>query len=291
MSTDGDTTRIVRSWLEEGVTALPDRVLDTVLDQVPATPQRRSWWPARRFASLNTYAKVAIALAAVVVVAVVGYNLLPRYGGVGGVPTTPPPTATPVPTPAPLPSGSMAAGTYLISDASLTLYPYSLTVPTGWEGGDGARRGDSFSGTGVEVTSWRITDVYADSCHWTGTLVPVSTGPALVAALVAQTGHASSAPVETTIGGRAATKLALSLDAAADLSSCEVAGHVHIWPDPGPDESGGWAMIPGETLTVYVVDGPGNVMVLMTVQHKDSPAADVTALQQVLDSVAFHAAP
>ena len=49
MSTDRDTTRIVRSWLEEGVTALPDRVLDAVLDQVPATPQRRSWWPARRF--------------------------------------------------------------------------------------------------------------------------------------------------------------------------------------------------------------------------------------------------
>ena len=49
MSTDRDTTRIVRSWLEEGVTALPDRVLDAVLDQVPATSQRRSWWPAWRF--------------------------------------------------------------------------------------------------------------------------------------------------------------------------------------------------------------------------------------------------
>ena len=50
MSTDRDTTRIVRSWLEEGATALPDRVLDAVLDQVPATSQRRSWWPAWRFA-------------------------------------------------------------------------------------------------------------------------------------------------------------------------------------------------------------------------------------------------
>jgi len=39
MSTDRETTRIVRSWLEEGVTALPDRVLDTVLDQVPVTPR------------------------------------------------------------------------------------------------------------------------------------------------------------------------------------------------------------------------------------------------------------
>ena len=35
MSTDRETTRILRSWLEEGVTALPDRVLDAVLDQVP----------------------------------------------------------------------------------------------------------------------------------------------------------------------------------------------------------------------------------------------------------------
>ena len=38
MSAERDETRIVRSWLEEGVTVLPDRVLDAVLDQVPATP-------------------------------------------------------------------------------------------------------------------------------------------------------------------------------------------------------------------------------------------------------------
>ena len=41
MNPERDTTRIVRSWLENGVTDLPDRVLDTVLDQLPATPQRR----------------------------------------------------------------------------------------------------------------------------------------------------------------------------------------------------------------------------------------------------------
>lgn len=75
MSTDRETTRIVRSWLEEGVTALPDRVLDIVLDQVPATPQRRSWWPARRIARMNRILPASIAAAAVVVVAVVGYNV------------------------------------------------------------------------------------------------------------------------------------------------------------------------------------------------------------------------
>ena len=53
MSTDRDTTRIVRSWLDEGATALPDRVLDAVLDQVPATSQRRPLWPAWRFREMN----------------------------------------------------------------------------------------------------------------------------------------------------------------------------------------------------------------------------------------------
>ena len=38
MSTDRETTRIVRSWLEEGVTALPDRVLDTCSTNSPRPP-------------------------------------------------------------------------------------------------------------------------------------------------------------------------------------------------------------------------------------------------------------
>jgi hypothetical protein len=32
MTTERETTRIVRSWLEDGATQLPDRVLDGVLD-------------------------------------------------------------------------------------------------------------------------------------------------------------------------------------------------------------------------------------------------------------------
>ncbi len=104
MSTDRETTRIVRSWLEEGVTALPDRVLDAVLDQLPATPQRRSWWPTWRSNRMNTYAKLLAAAAAVLVVAVVGYQFLPRGGGPGGQPTI-----TPSPSPALLARGTFNA--------------------------------------------------------------------------------------------------------------------------------------------------------------------------------------
>ena len=101
MSTDRDVTRIVRSWLEDGATALPDRVLDNVLDQLPATPQRRAWWPAWRLREMNSALKLAIAAAAVVVVAIVGINLLPRSEGVGGSGTSasPAPSSTASPSP------------------------------------------------------------------------------------------------------------------------------------------------------------------------------------------------
>ena len=58
MSTDRDVTRIVRSWLEEGVTTLPDRVLDDVLDRLPSTRQRRAWWPARRLREMNNVLRI-----------------------------------------------------------------------------------------------------------------------------------------------------------------------------------------------------------------------------------------
>lgn len=96
MSTDRDVERIVRSWMDEGVTALPDRVLDLVLDQLPATPQRRASWLARRFPLLNNnIVRFGIAAAAVVLVAIVGITLLPRVG-VGGPDASPSPRASAV---------------------------------------------------------------------------------------------------------------------------------------------------------------------------------------------------
>lgn len=103
MSTDRETTRVVRSWLDEGVTKLPDRVLDAVLDQVPATPQRRSGWSAWRSYRMSSYLKIAAAAAAVIILAVAGYQLLPRNGGIGGQPTAPP-----SPTPSVLANGTFS---------------------------------------------------------------------------------------------------------------------------------------------------------------------------------------
>jgi hypothetical protein len=68
MNTDLDTARVVRSWLRTDEHESADRVLDTVLALLDATPQHRSS-PVRRFADMNTYAKFALVAAAVLVVA------------------------------------------------------------------------------------------------------------------------------------------------------------------------------------------------------------------------------
>jgi hypothetical protein len=91
MTTDHDPrTRIVLSWLREDAYENPEHILLRALDEVDATPQRRSWWPAWRSDRMNTYAKLIAAAAAVLVVAVVGYQFLPRSGGTGGQPTSSP---------------------------------------------------------------------------------------------------------------------------------------------------------------------------------------------------------
>ena len=68
MKPDRDATRIVRSWLENGVTQLPDRVLDDVLLEIPAIPQRRRSPGGATLPQLNRAAQVGLAAAAVLVV-------------------------------------------------------------------------------------------------------------------------------------------------------------------------------------------------------------------------------
>ena len=112
MSTDRDTTRIVRSWLEEGATALPDRVLDTVLDQIPATQQRRSWWPPRRLPNMNSYTRIGLGAAAAVAVVLAGIGLLGTRSDVGPATSPTPSSASSVSPSSGAPSNPLV-GTWL----------------------------------------------------------------------------------------------------------------------------------------------------------------------------------
>jgi hypothetical protein len=72
MSTDRDTTRIVRSWLRSDENDSADRVLGAVLDRLNTTPQRRATaWPTWRPTDMNNLQRFVLA-AAVVTLAVLG---------------------------------------------------------------------------------------------------------------------------------------------------------------------------------------------------------------------------
>ena len=302
MTTDRALTAIVQSWMEEGPTDLPDRILDAVLDQVPATRQRRFSWPAWRFADMNGYAKFLVATAAIVAVALVGFNLLaPRNGGVPGA-TQGPPTASPSPSAAAAlatpkaapPNGPVDAGTYRVTEPWFTRSPLTLTLPDGWQREDNVFWGpgpNTYDGDGVGVASWPLSHVFRDSCQWTddlGTdnLRPVGPPEEVVRALVEQLGHDTSAPTDTTLGGYPATRMELSVPTDFDIATCHNA-FMRLWPDEGPKMQYGLPIEPGQRFAVYVVDLDGAAQLVIGTRTEHSSAADVAAMEQVIESIRF----
>ena len=127
--------RILEAYLAPEADRLADRVIDAALADIARTSQRRPWWPAWRSNRMNTYTKLIAAAAAVLVVAVVGYQLVPRSNEPGAQPTAQPsPTVTPSPTAAAIPpivDGPLAAGTYRLRPFSSGTMTIDATVPDG----------------------------------------------------------------------------------------------------------------------------------------------------------------
>jgi len=113
MTTEHDSrTRTVLSWLREDAHENAERVLRLALDEVDTTQQRRLWWPSRRSPQMNRFFLTATAAAAVLLVAILGYNLLPDVPGPGDQPTqTPTRSASPSSTPTPV--ANPLVGTWL----------------------------------------------------------------------------------------------------------------------------------------------------------------------------------
>jgi hypothetical protein len=301
MSTDRDVTGIVRSWLDEGVTTLPDRVLDNVFDQLPATPQRRAWWPARRLHEMNNALKLTLAAAAIVVVAVVGINLLPRQGGIGG----PGPSATVSPSPSPspvaVPLGNLAAGTtYFWDDPTFVgAGRISFTMPaTGWFTfdphflGKGTRNPDHFD---LYISPHLVSNVYTGGCHWRGTARVPPVGPTvddLATALSAQAGPGATHPTAVTVGGHPGMKVDLAIPQDLDVSTCDSDGDFSIfgrWYE-APDGTSGaapWTYGNGQHNTVYIVDVDGTRQVIDTMYLPGRSAADRAELDQIVASIRF----
>ena len=144
MSTENDVARSLRSWLREDRHEDAARVLGTVFDLVPATPQRRTIRLARRFPVMNNnnVIRLGIAAAAVILAVMLGIGLLnPSVGDAPDATASSEASAQPSEADSPLPLAilpdpgpdfdryaPLPAGTY-----SLTSFPVGITfqVPAG----------------------------------------------------------------------------------------------------------------------------------------------------------------
>jgi hypothetical protein len=142
MTDDRDLSLILDRWLSDGPAEMPDRVIDAVASGISRQRQRPAWRLDWRHLSMNPLAKAGAAIAAVVLVALVGYTLLPGPSGFSGTGTSPTPasTSTPSPTPAPSPTpfpceqgtpcaGQLTAGHHQSSEFQPAI---AYDVPVNW---------------------------------------------------------------------------------------------------------------------------------------------------------------
>jgi len=300
VSTERDLSGRVRSWLREDGHEDADRVLNLVLDQLDTTPQRHAGWLARRFPIMrSTTFRFGIAAAAVLILAFIGYQFLPGMANGGPSSSTSPspsvaPTLETTPIPFPTTSGDLAAGSYHMSDSHAGI-PVGLafTVPDGWRAdvADSFVRKGSDDATSLVFAPWSITHVYADACHWQGTLEAVGpTADDLATALEAIGGvvwsDRSEPPGHSNIDSYTAIGLSFAVPSDFDASGCDQ-GIVRLWADTGGSEGGGWLIHPGQTVDVYVVDAGGTPVALVATSNSSNEAADINELTQIVRSVRF----
>jgi hypothetical protein len=124
---------LIRSFLREEWHEDANRVASTVLDELDATPQRRSMWSAWRFQPMPNTVRIALAAAAVVVIAILGYQFLvaPNVGAPNPTPSPSLPSSL-EPSDAGAPPaelGVLTAGTYT---TSVFQPATTFTVGDGW---------------------------------------------------------------------------------------------------------------------------------------------------------------
>jgi hypothetical protein len=285
MTAPRDPDRLIRAFLEEGKTELPDRAYDAVRAHVDRTRQRAVIGPWRNL-RMSFQVRVAIAAVAVVVLAVIGINLLP--GPISGPGASPTPTAEPSPGPSPTPTvrawsatGPLEPGTYDMSpDGAVIPMPVTFTVPAGWY-----NEGWAITKNETYISFWSVTNTYRDPCHWSTTALDPTLGPSgqdLIDALRDQAGRDATLPVATTIDGRPAQRVELEWPE-VDLGSCDD-GEYRLFVF-GADGSRGNTI--GFHDLIWILDVDGFRVVIEATERPDITDALGSETQSIIDSIRF----
>jgi hypothetical protein len=308
MTTPRDPDRLIRAFLAEGPTDLADRTYDAVRSDIERTRQRVAIGPWRE-PRMNNITRIAIAAAAVLVVAVVGYNLLPGISGSGGPSVTPSPSPTLAPTPAPTPAltpeptpspteaafppdGPLAPGTHT---AILEGVRVSFTIPgPGWTAiygafvgfgpADGQLRPEDYS---FALWDNAPDNVYSDPCAHTRLSPPpdhTAIGLATAAAAIPGTDLVSG-PESVEVGGRPAQHVVFTV---RDDLGCDPL-NAYLWVDDGTGAANNWhwASALGSTHQVWTIDVDGKVIWIDSESWKGAAPEVGQAIQAFIDSITF----
>jgi hypothetical protein len=297
MSAPRDLDGLLTTFLKEGPLELPDPSYDQVRDRIEHRRQRAfigSW----RTPDVNNFMKIGLVAAAVVLVAVIGFQFLggPNTGSPGAT-ETPQPTATPTATPEPSEAAGLPVGSsHVLQDEGVTI---TVTIPApGWDGdvGDGVlAKNDNVDppdGAGMIVFTGPLY-VYGDACEWSTTQAdtPATTVDELVAALAAQTPRDASEPMDITVDGYSGKEITLHVPddaayAAGEFTDCDE-GFFGSWTVAPGLEPYRYHQGPGQIDQVYILDVDGVLTVIDTAYYGGTRDAAVDELRGIVESATF----
>ena len=294
MTAPRDTERLIRAFLDEGVTELPERAYHAVRSEIDRTHQRVVIGPWRT-PDMNTFAKFAMAAAAVLVVALVGYNLLPSDPGRGGTPSV---------TPSPSPSSSVAASTSpSASPSELAFFPQgpieagrhsmvrsgkslSVGMPAGWTSHLGFRIHTASGQAAFIFWTDPPVNVYADPCAQEPLDPPAGDTPAELAAAVSSIPGTDlvDGPTDVTIGGHPAKHVTIRV---RDDIDCPP-GEFLVWYNEVDGQMGGrYPDAVGDTINVWIIDVDGTIVWIDGSWAKGSPPTRQRDMEQIIESIQF----
>jgi hypothetical protein len=282
MTSNRDIERVLDHWFAEHPVDVADRVLADVAGRISRERQRPAWRAPWRDAAMNPLVKVGAAIAAVVLIAVIGYNLLPASNTpVGG----PGPTATPsspASSPIALPDGRLEARDYIARAVAGDTMAFTITAPEGWSGFGGFFIGGpntdpSGSPNGIGISFNHDPQVVADPCgpHDEDPTLADQSIDDLVTALSAREDLQVSGVTDTTLAGYSGKRLDLQFPAELACSN-----H-YAFAEP----KGLYANGPSNRWRVWLLDVDGSTAVVVLLDYAGTSAEDRAAAQAAIDSI------
>jgi hypothetical protein len=246
--------------------------------------------------------------------------------------TDPIPALPPIPPAAPLPAeGVVAPGTYFQDNPYIgpnaiygcgppigvaygndaeSLYGKAcsnyeriiFTLPAGWATSDGYVYKHFGQPGEVAFRAWTVDQVYADPCHWQGSLLsPLdihinllfsdlrSTLPARseirgYGGLPNQEGRNASTLTQVTLGNWSALKIELSVPADLDVSTCDK-GQFRSWTELNVVDGANSHNAPGQIDDIYMFDIDRRPLVIDASHMPASSAADQAELEAIVASI------